>query len=257
MAVKAQVHTGGRGKAGGIKLAQSPDDAREAASDSRHGHQRPHRQQGAGRARRCEIAPRVLSRRHSRSAATGRCLVMASAEGGVDIEEVARETARRRSSAQADPLLGLAGRTRRAKSASRSGLPADKVGRLRRHRPDALQRLYRGRRDAGRDQPADPHRGRQWLALDSKMSFDDNALFRHPGIEELRDMEEENATESKRAAAASPSSSSMATSAASSTAPAWRWRRWTPSSSTAASRPTSSMSAAEPAPTRLPRRSPW
>ena len=85
------------------------------------------------------------------------------------------------------------------------------------------------------------------LALDAKINFDDNALFRHP---ELR---RRCATSTRRTrprsrprSTASTTSRSTATSAAWSTAPAWRWRRWTSSSTTAASRRTSSTSAAAP-----------
>ena len=84
------------------------------------------------------------------------------------------------------------------------------------------------------------------IALDAKMNFDDNALFRHKDIQELRDEDEEDPAEREAAATTSTTSSSTARSAAWSTAPAWRWRRWTSSSCTAAIRPTSSTSAAAP-----------
>jgi hypothetical protein len=84
------------------------------------------------------------------------------------------------------------------------------------------------------------------IALDAKMNFDDNALFRQPKVVELRDLDEEDRRRSRPRATSSTTSSSTATSAAWSTAPASPWRPWTSSSCSAASRPTSSTSAAAP-----------
>ena len=93
------------------------------------------------------------------------------------------------------------------------------------------------------------------LALDAKINFDDNALFRHKDIAALRDESEEDPAELRATSRASASSSSTARLAVWSTAPAWRWGRWTLSSTTAANRPTSSMSAAARTRIRSPKHS--
>jgi succinyl-CoA synthetase beta subunit len=86
------------------------------------------------------------------------------------------------------------------------------------------------------------------MALDAKVSIDQNALYRHNDVMSLRDLSEEDPPRSRRRATASPSSSSTARSAAWSTAPAWRCRRWTSSSTRADRPPTSSTWAAAPPP---------
>ena len=94
------------------------------------------------------------------------------------------------------------------------------------------------------------------LALDAKINFDDNALFRHTELERAARPRRGGPGRARgQASPTSSTSSSTATSAAWSTAPASRWRRWTSSSSTAASRRTSSTSAAAPPRSRSPRRS--
>ena len=113
--VKAQIHAGGRGKGGGVKVASAPDEARAA----RRGDARHEARDAADRARRGRRSARSTSRRAAASRASstsamtldreaGRLAVMASTEGGMEIEEVAHEHARRRSSASAvDPVTGL------------------------------------------------------------------------------------------------------------------------------------------------------
>jgi succinyl-CoA synthetase beta subunit len=193
VAVKAQVHTGGRGKAGGIKLARSPEEARAAADAILGMDIRGHTVNRVLVAKGVDIGQEfylgvVLDRPRRRN------VVMASAEGGVDIEEVARERPERIARALGDPFLGLhAYQARQIGFAL--GLPADKVGGF----AAVAQQLYRAyvAEDAtlAEINPLVLSGGGAWLALDSKMSFDDNALFRHPAIEELRDPAEEDATE--------------------------------------------------------------
>nr|MBA3336853.1 ADP-forming succinate--CoA ligase subunit beta [Chloroflexia bacterium] len=123
-----------------------------------------------------------------------RVLVMASAEGGVDIEEVARERPERIVRALADPLLGLQAYQAREIGFA-LGLPATKVTGF----AAIAQQLYATymAEDAtlAEINPLVLTEAGEWLALDAKMSFDDNALFRHPDLEELRDLAEEDATE--------------------------------------------------------------
>jgi succinyl-CoA synthetase beta subunit len=121
-------------------------------------------------------------------------VVMASAEGGVEIEEVARERPERIVRELADPFLGLQPWQGR-ELGFRLGLPADKIAGF----AAIAGRLYDAyvQEDASLAEinPLILTKGGEWLALDSKMSFDDNALFRHPALEAMRDEAEENATE--------------------------------------------------------------
>ena len=193
VAVKAQVHTGGRGKAGGIKLARSPEEAESAAASILGLDIRGHTVRKLLVVPGVDIAQEfylgvVLDRPRRRN------VLMASAEGGVDIEEVARERPERIVRALADPFLGL--RPYQARGVGFAlGLPADKVAGF----AAIAQKVYEAyvAEDAtlAEVNPLVLTGAGDWLALDSKMSFDDNALWRHPGVEELRDPHEENATE--------------------------------------------------------------
>ena len=193
VAVKAQVHTGGRGKAGGIKLAHAPEEARTAAGQilgmdiSGHTVNKVLVAKGARIAQEFYLGV-VLDRPNRK------VLVMSSAEGGVDIEEVARERPEKIVKRQADPEVGLHPYQAR-EIAFELGLPADKVNGF----ATIAAQLYTAymKEDASLVEvnPLIITEDGDWMALDSKMSFDDNALFRHPAIEELRDMEEENVTE--------------------------------------------------------------
>ncbi len=193
VAIKAQVHTGGRGKAGGIKLARSPQEARDAAAAILGMDIRGHTVRKVLVVPGADIAQEfylgvVLDRPNRRT------LVMASGEGGVDIEEVARERPERIHRQLADPVLGLHAYQARQLGFA-LGLPADKVNGF----AAIAQRLYAtyAAEDASLAEinPLVLTGAGDWLALDAKMSFDDNALFRHPSIEALRDPDEENATE--------------------------------------------------------------
>ena len=193
VAIKAQVHTGGRGKAGGIKLARSPQEARDAAAAILGMDIRGHTVRKVLVVPGADIAQEfylgvVLDRPNRRT------LVMASGEGGIDIEEVARERPERIHRQLADPVLGLHAYQARQLGFA-LGLPADKVNGF----AAIAQRLYAtyAAEDASLAEinPLVLTGAGDWLALDAKMSFDDNALFRHPSIEALRDPDEENATE--------------------------------------------------------------
>jgi succinyl-CoA synthetase beta subunit len=191
--VKAQVHSGGRGKAGGVKLARSAVEAREAANAILGLNIRGHIVHKVLVAPAADIAQEFYlgvtldrSRRQN--------VIMASAEGGVDIEEVARDTPERIFRALIDPLLGLQPWQARQLGFA-LGIPADKVGGF----ANVAQRLYDTymREDAtlAEINPLVITGSGEWLALDAKMTIDDNALFRHPDFEPLRDVEEEDATE--------------------------------------------------------------
>ena len=188
----------------------------------------------------------------------GRVVVMASTEGGMEIEEVAAKHAREDPQGGRRPG-GRPGRpSRRASSPSGSACTATPA----KNAAELILQALRARSSttdalAARDQPAGRHsRTASVLALDAKINFDDNALFRHPELEALRDLDEEDPSEIEaKQLRPVATSRSTATSAAWSTAPAWRWRRWTSSSTSAASPRTSSTSAAAPPRSRSPRRS--
>jgi succinyl-CoA synthetase beta subunit len=191
--VKAQVHTGGRGKAGGVKLAKSPEEARQAAAAILGLDIRGHVVRKVLVAPAADIAQEfylgvTLDRTRRQN------VVMASAEGGVDIEEVARERPERIVRALVDPFLGLHPWQAR-QIAFGLGIPSDKVA--------GFAKLARQLYDAYLSEDATLAEinplvltgSGDWLALDAKMSFDDNALFRHPDFESLRDLEAEDPTE--------------------------------------------------------------
>ena len=193
VAIKAQVHSGGRGKAGGIKLAKTAAEAKTAAAAILGMDIRGHTVNkvlvvpGVNIAR--EIYLGVILDRPNRQ-----ILIMASAEGGVDIEQVAAETPEKIVRINADPYLGFHPYQAR-ELAFALGIPADKVNGF----ATIAQALYKAyvAEDATLTEinPLILTAEGDWLALDSKISFDDNALFRHPGHEALRDMAEENETE--------------------------------------------------------------
>jgi succinyl-CoA synthetase beta subunit len=193
VAVKAQVHTGGRGKAGGIKLAKSPAEAESAAGQilgmDINGHTVNKVLVVPAADIQREIYLGVILDREQRQVS-----LMASGEGGVDIETVARETPEKIVRVLADPYLGLhAWQAREVGFAL--GLDAKQVGQF----ADIALKLFRAfiETDAtlAEINPLIVTGEGKLMALDSKMSFDDNALFRHENISELRDLAEEEPTE--------------------------------------------------------------
>ncbi len=199
-AVKAQVHAGGRGKGGGIKLARTVEEVRRYASDILGMTLVTHQTGPEGKLVRrllvecaAEIEKEfylgiVIDRR------TERPVVMASAEGGVDIEEVAamkpdaivRETV--------DPAVGL--RTYQGrKLAKKLGLPKKLVNTF----AKILSALYRlfDEKDASMVEinPLIITAKNELRALDAKVNLDGSALFRHPDILEMRDLDEEDPIE--------------------------------------------------------------
>ncbi len=191
VAVKSQVHTGGRGKAGGIAIAKNPADARAAGGriigmDIR-GHTVNTVLVGAEIEKEYYLGV-VLDRPRRQ------VLVMASAEGGVDIEEVAATSPEKIVKINLDPMLGLHDYQARALGFA-LGIEPTKIGGFAKI-VTSLVKAYLGE-DAtlAEINPLIMTRSGEWLALDSKMSFDDNALFRHPDQEDLRDLAEENAVE--------------------------------------------------------------
>ncbi len=200
VAVKAQVHAGGRGKAGGIKLARTPAEAKHAASEILGMTLRSHQTGPEGKVVRkvyveagCEIARElylglVLDRGAERLA------VIASTEGGMEIEEVAARTPERILTVHVDPNLGLQPFQVRQVGFG-LGLDAEGVKRL----EPFLGGLYRlfVAKDASLAEinPLVVTPGGELLALDAKLNLDDSALFRHPELRALRDPDEEDPRE--------------------------------------------------------------
>jgi len=198
--VKAQVHAGGRGKAGGIKLAKSPAEAKRLASEILGMTLRTHQTGAEGKLVRkvwveagCEIERElylglVLDR------AAEDLAIIASTEGGMEIEEVAARAPEKIAAVHVDPAVGLQPfHVRRVAFAL--GLGADAVPKL----EVFLGGLYRlfVEKDASLAEinPLVVTRAGDLLALDCKLNFDDNALFRHADIRELRDPDEEDPRE--------------------------------------------------------------
>jgi succinyl-CoA synthetase beta subunit len=202
--VKAQVHAGGRGKGGGVKVVKSPADAKVAASEILgmilHTPQTPpegklvrkvYVEAGSDIARELYLAI-LLDRAEEKFA------IVASTEGGMEIEVVAAENPSKILTVLVDPAEGLHDYQAR-KLGFGLGLSADQV---RRFVPflHGLFRLY-VEKDCTQVEinPLVVTRSDEILALDGKLNFDDSALYRNPDIAQLRDGEEEDARE--RAAA--------------------------------------------------------
>ena len=197
--VKAQVHAGGRGKGGGIKLAKSPAEAKRLASEILGMTLRTHQTGPGGKLVRkvyieagCDI-DRELYLGLLLDRAEERLAIIASTEGGMEIEEVAAKTPEKILTVHIDPAAGLQSHHIR-RVAFGLGL-GDWVDRF----ETFLQGLYRlfVERDASLAEinPLVMTKGGELLALDCKLNFDDNALFRHPEVAAMRDPDEEDARE--------------------------------------------------------------
>ena len=193
VALKAQVHTGGRGKAGGIKLAGSEDEARAAAEQILGMDIRGHI------VRRLLVVPAVnIAREYYLGIILDRSArgitIMASAEGGVDIEEVAASTPEKIFRITANRQMGLADWQAR-QVAFELGIEPPLVNGF----VSIVRSLYTAFVESdctlAEINPLILTGEDRWLALDSKVTIDDNALPRHPAFEALRDMDEENAIE--------------------------------------------------------------
>jgi succinyl-CoA synthetase beta subunit len=198
--VKAQIHAGGRGKGGGVKLAKSPEEARELAGRILGMQLVTHQTGPEGQLVRkvlveetADIAQELyLSITLDR--AKGKHVVMASASGGMDIEEVAARDPKAIYRAWVDHNLGI--QPFQARSVARNlglkGQTASKAAKL----ISALVSAYLDT-DASLAEinPLMVTRDGDVMALDAKMNFDDNALYRHKDIVEMRDLAEENPME--------------------------------------------------------------
>ncbi|MEW5881759.1 MAG: ADP-forming succinate--CoA ligase subunit beta [Pseudomonadota bacterium] len=198
--VKAQIHAGGRGKGGGVKLARSVDEVRAHAS-SILGMQLVTHQTGpqGQKVRRLLVEEGADIRKELYAGmvvdrATQRVCLMASSEGGMDIEEVAARTPEKIHKVFIDPELGLTAREA-DDIAVKIGVPATSGPAAR----AALQGLYRAFWECDGSlaeiNPLVLTGDGRVVALDAKMNFDPNALFRHPDIVAMRDLDEEDPAE--------------------------------------------------------------
>jgi len=198
--VKAQIHAGGRGKGGGVKLANSPAEADEHAKQIIGMQLVTHQTGPEGKKvekvlieEALDIASELyLSITLDRAA--GMPAVMASAEGGMDIEEVAATKPDAIIRQLVDPQMGLLPFQAReiARKLGLEGGTARKAGKL----ITALVKAYLDTDSSLAEiNPLLITGDGEVVALDAKMNFDDNALFRHPDIKEMRDLSEEDPLE--------------------------------------------------------------
>jgi succinyl-CoA synthetase beta subunit len=198
--VKAQIHAGGRGKGGGVKLARSPDEAEALAKRMLGMTLVTHQTGPEGR-----VVGRVLIEEGLKMTrelyvslvldrAAGKPVIMASADGGMDIEEVAAKTPERIHRVHVEPGVGLVPFEARQLGFG-IGLDGQQVNKF----VKLLTALYGAfiATDASLVEinPLVVTAGGDLLALDAKMNFDDNALYRHPDIRDLRDLGEEDPLE--------------------------------------------------------------
>jgi len=198
--VKAQIHAGGRGKGGGVKLARSGDEAEDIAGHIL-GMTLVTPQTGpAGRIVKRVLIEEGLDIKRELylgllvDRASGLPVFMASAAGGMEIEQVAKENPEAILREAIHPVVGLQPYQAR-KIAFGLGLP----GEVATHATPFFQALYRAFIDTDASlleiNPCVLTGDGKLVALDAKMTFDDNALFRHPNLRELRDLDEEDPLE--------------------------------------------------------------
>jgi succinyl-CoA synthetase beta subunit len=198
--VKAQIHAGGRGKGGGVKLATNPTEAREAASAILGMQLITHQTGPEGQKVKQVLVEKASDIEHefylgiTLDRAQSKLVVMASREGGVEIEEVAAETPEKILRETVDPGVGLL-----PFQATRIAFGLGFEGKQVRQAAGFILNLYKA--FIGADcsiaeiNPLVATADGQILALDAKINFDANALFRQPNLAELRDLDEEDELE--------------------------------------------------------------
>ncbi len=198
--VKAQIHAGGRGQGGGVKLAKSADELKTLASSILSMQLVTHQTGPQGqKVRRLLIEEGADIKKEYYVAmvvdrASQRVVLMASSEGGMDIEEVAQKTPEKIHRVTIDPMSGLTD-AQADDVARKIGIPDGSVAQAR----AMLKSLYKAfdETDASLAEinPLILAGDGAIIALDAKMNFDENALFRHPEIVALRDLDEEDPAE--------------------------------------------------------------
>jgi succinyl-CoA synthetase beta subunit len=198
--VKAQIHAGGRGKGGGVKLAKSLDDVKTISGQILGMQLKTHQTGPEGqKVRRLYIEEGAdIKKEYYVSLVTDRATqkvaLIASSEGGMDIEEVAHSTPEKIITEYIDPLTGL-GAEQATKVAKAIGLPEGSHAQA----VDVFQKLYNCYMSTDASlveiNPLNCDSKGNLIALDAKFNFDSNALFRHPEIVAYRDLDEEDPAE--------------------------------------------------------------
>jgi succinyl-CoA synthetase beta subunit len=198
--VKAQIHAGGRGKGGGVKLARSIDEVKKLSSKMLGMQLVTHQTGPEGqKVRRLLIEEGADIRKELYvgmvvDRVTQRVVLMASSEGGMDIEEVAANTPEKIHKVSIDPVQGLTDEDADEIAVS-IGIPEPALPQAR----AVFKALYKCFWDTDASlaeiNPLIYTGNNQVIALDAKLNFDDNALFRHPDIVALRDLDEEDPLE--------------------------------------------------------------
>ncbi|MGF1561528.1 MAG: ADP-forming succinate--CoA ligase subunit beta [Geminicoccaceae bacterium] len=198
--VKAQIHAGGRGKGGGVKLAKSVDEVRQLAADMLGMTLVTHQTGPDGRKVKrvyiedgCNIA-RELYLGAVIDRATSMVTFMASTEGGVEIEEVAAKTPEKILKVAIDPTTGFSGFMGR-KLAFGLGLEGKQVGKFVKFMGALYQAVVEKDASLLEINPLVVTGEGDIIALDAKMNFDSNAMYRQPAVMELRDLDEEDPKE--------------------------------------------------------------
>jgi succinyl-CoA synthetase beta subunit len=198
--VKAQIHAGGRGKGGGVKLARSIEEVKQLATEILGMQLVTHQTSPEGqKVRRLLIEDGAdIKKEYYVSAVTDRATqkvaFIVSSEGGMDIEEVAHSTPEKIITEFVDPATGMTD-VQGKKLADAIGVPAGSTAQA----VDVLQKLYKIYMDTDASlveiNPLILEGNGNIKALDAKFNFDPNALFRHPEIVAYRDLDEEDAAE--------------------------------------------------------------
>lgn len=198
--VKAQVHAGGRGKGGGIKLAKSPEDAEQMAGEILGMTLVTHQTGQDGKlVRKVYVEAgsdidRELYLAITLDRATESLAVVSSTEGGMDIEEVAEKTPEKIKTTYVNPNVGL--QTYQIRSIGFGlGLDLDQVKQLEKFLGGLFRLFVEKDASIAEINPLAVTKQGELFALDGKLNFDDNAIYRHPDIGSLRDPEEEDPRE--------------------------------------------------------------
>lgn len=198
--VKAQIHAGGRGKAGGVKIAKNLDEVRTYAEELLGKTLVTHQTGPEGKEVKrllieegCDIKQEyyvglVLDRSISR------VVLMASSEGGTEIEEVAEKTPEKIFKEEIDPLVGLTPFQAR-RIAFKLGIPNELVNKAVKFMIGLYEVFVEKDCSIAEINPLVVTGDGNVMALDAKLNFDSNALYRHPDIVELRDFDEEDPKE--------------------------------------------------------------
>ena len=198
--VKAQIHAGGRGKGGGVKLARSLEDVSKLAGEILGMQLKTHQTGPEGQKVRRLLIEEGADIKHEyyvaavTDRATQKVVLMASSEGGMDIEQVAHDTPEKIIKVFVDPLIGLTD-AQGLQLAAGIGIPAASQSQA----VDVFRKLYTCYMETDSSlaeiNPLILEGSGNIKALDAKFNFDSNALFRHPEIVAYRDLDEEDPAE--------------------------------------------------------------